>query len=436
MKQIFKYIGIFLLTLLTLIILQYLAISIPNKYIEKNMIESVEYYDGSENYKLLFEKKLNKNFNSSIITDYYGECLTLNLLWNTRTSESSILKSQTSMLYYENTGSMSQMLRETVIEGKTPNEDYSRYWNGPIAYLKPLLVFFNIKEIKIINCIILLVLTIYLLKCILKKSKILFISFLAGLISINYFMVGICFEYYFVFLIMLISSIITMKTLKKDDKYFYYLMIVSGITACFFDLLTCETVTLTIPILIKLYFEKNKTTKEKILFFIKSCLLWAISYGMTFIIKWLITIIVFGPGIISKVWNKAKIRIYDIPVANYELNIFQILLLTFNLLFPFSLAQQNNLFLLIFILFTIWFYIFSITKKRQRKYNILLLICIIPIARLTILFSHTAGHYFFDYRALLPLVIVCTLIFTTGIKTELRKRKKFTNKEKSSIMKT
>lgn len=432
MKQILKYIGVFIITLLTLIILQHLAISIPNKYIEKNMIETVKYYEGQENHELLLELENSpKYLNKSLIIDNYTDCLTLNMLWNTDTTEVNKWKQQVLMPYYYNGyGTMSENLKETVVNNKLPNTEYSRYWHGSMIYLKPLLVFFNIKQIKIINCIIIILLTIYLLKLIYKKSKKLFMSFIIGLLSIGYFVIPFCFEYYFAFLIMLISSIVTMKILKKDDKYFYYLMIISGILICFMDFLTCETITLVIPLLLKLYFDKKKTTKEKFIFIIKSCLCWGLSYAITFASKWIISALVIGAKSFVNTWNKAKIRIYEIPIIDAEMAIPKILLTTISILFPFNIIKDPVIIPIVTLLFVIWFYVFSLSKKTKAKYSLLLLICLIPLARLTILFAHTAGHYFFDYRALLPIAIVASLIIITGIKKEIKNLKKGKRDEK------
>lgn len=432
MKQILKYIMVFITTLSILIIIQHLAISIPNKYIEKNMIETVEYYNGQENHEFLLNiENSSKYFKKSIIIDNYTDCLTLNMLWNTDTMTINKWKQQLLMSYYFNGYSiMSENLKETVVENKLPNTEYSRYWHGSMIYLKPLLLFFNIKQIKIINCILIIILTSYLLILILKKSKMLFISFIIGLLSISYYVIPFCFLYYFAFLTMLIISIITMKILTKEDKYFYYLMIISGVLICFMDFLTCETITLVIPLLLKLYFDKKKTPKEKLNFIIKSCLCWGMSYTITFISKWFLSALVIGTNSFINTWNKAKIRIYDMPIVDKEVAIPKILLTTICILFPFNIIEEPVILPIITILFVIWFYVFSLNKKAKQKYAFLLLICLIPIARLSILFAHTAGHYFFDYRALLPIVIVISLIIISGIKKEIKNLKKRKNNEK------
>ena len=77
-----------------------------------------------------------------------------------------------------------------------------------------------------------------------KKDKILSIITLLSLISINYFVVPYCFEYYFIFLISIIMSIISIKIYDKKDYYYNYLFILSGLSACYFDFLTCETISL------------------------------------------------------------------------------------------------------------------------------------------------------------------------------------------------
>ena len=148
------------------------------------------------------------------------------------------------------------------------------------------------------------------------------------------------------------------------------------------------------------------------------------SYTITFISKWFLSALVIGTNSFTNTWNKAKIRIYDIPIVDKEVAIPKILLTTICILFPFNIIEEPVILPIITILFVIWFYVFSLNKKAKQKYAFLLLICLIPIARLSILFAHTAGHYFFDYRALLPIVIVISLIIISGIKKEIKNLKK------------
>ena len=63
-------------------------------------------------------------------------------------------------------------------------------------------------------------------------------------------------------------------------------------------------------------------------------------------------------------------------------------------------------------------YILLLNKEKRKLINILLFICMITFGRYVILFAHAYQHSFFDYRALLSLVIVALLIICEGINYE------------------
>ena len=431
MKKVIKYISFFLGLIFALFILQALVIHIPNKYIENNIKESIDYYGDRKYYLMIDNDKIkysdNKYLIESLMIDDNIDLLTLNMIWNANNKYYSYFKAQVLMKFFLNifmgySGSLERCVTDDTV---VPNFEYSRYWHGSIIYIKPLLTIFNVKEIKLINIIIITLLTLYLLYLIFKKSKGLLIAFIGGLIAINFAIIPLCFEYFFIFIVMLISSIVTMKIYNKKKEYFTYLLIASGLCSCFFDFLTCETLALTIPLLLYVYLnnkEKKIGTKENILFIIKSTLIWLVSYAMTYVIKWILSIIVLGFNQVFNIGNMASIRIYDL---GYDYNLFEILGNIFkNIfcnLFPFNILNKSNLiaFISVGVVITL-IYILLLNKEKRKLINSLLLISMIGIGRMLVLFAHTYQHSFFDYRALLPLVIVIILIVCEGVNYEVK----------------
>ena len=184
MKRIIKYILFYLSFLFIFMLLQYIIINIPNKYIKNNLINS--FADYNVDFHLPLVKTNNKLIKNGTLIDNRTDFVTLNILWNSNRNPN--FKSLILMKYLE-IGSPKDSLKVSIEKDIEPNIEYSRYYHGGIIYLKLLLILFNVNKIRIINYIILGLLTIYLLYLIYKKDKILSLITLISLISINYFVV-------------------------------------------------------------------------------------------------------------------------------------------------------------------------------------------------------------------------------------------------------
>lgn len=411
MKKILKYFLISITTIIVLIFIQNLILRIPNKLIENNIKESTTYLLEKEDRPSLIST--NKFMNEITKLDNFTDSITLNLIWN------NTHKTQIEMNYYYDGQSGINSLNSTINNNKKANLEYSRYYQGHIVYVKPLLMLFNLKSIRIINSVIIIILSFYLLYILYKKNKLLPLALILGLSMINIFIVPMTIQFSITFIISLIISIITIKTIDKDDSVFYSLMIISGTTTCFFDFLTTETITLTLPLLLRIYLKnynkKKIKLKENILFIIKSCFAWGIPYVITFMFKWLLSVNVYGLKEAIKIWDYAKVRIYDIPTNNIFMFIISTLLSAFSFLLPYSIFKSSPVLVIISLLLITWLFIFELSKKNQKLYSLLLIISLIPIIRFIVLYAHTAVHLYFVYRALFPFTITIILIVMSCI---------------------
>ncbi len=424
MKQVLKGITLYIIVLLILIILQAIVIRIPNKAIKNNLENSLDYYDINNNVTFVLNDKeelYQKNYYlyTSLLIDNRADITTLNIMWNANNAN-NLYKSQIAMNYLSG-HYYAQSLKMTVLNNIPGDKNYARYWHGSIIYLKPLFMLFNVKGIKTVNYIITLGLLIYLGILLFRKSKILFSSYFLSLMVINFIIVPYCFEYFFVFLISIIASIISLKIYHKDDKYFYYLMIITGLSSCFFDFLTCETITLTIPLLITVYLKYKENKKENIFkFIVKASLIWFLAYTFTFLIKWGLSIIVLGKEQINDIWQFASNRIYQEGALHPLKIIGRSLKFMASLLFPFSLFNKNSFLVSIMFCCIVVLIYFIFLEKEQKKYmGLLILISLISVSRLVILFAHSSDHPFFDYRAYGPFIMSLLIILLEGVGNEI-----------------
>lgn len=410
-----KYIKCLFGTIFICAALLLLTTLLPNSLIKNNMEETALILRDTDGTYVPLVTEVNEKVSDSVSIDYFADTITFNILWNLNKGKNPF--ESMIMMRYASGYTASNGIYESVFKNLEAKSDYSRYWHGQIVYIKPLLMFFNINEIKIINSALIISLTLYLLYLLFKKSKKMFIAFLISSISILFFIVPLCFEFFFCYLIMLIVSIITVKSLNKNDSFFFGLMIISGALTSFMDFLSCETLTLSVPLLLRFYFNnhnKNVDFKEQFFFIFKTGFSWGVGYGVTFIVKWLLTVLLLGTRQIANILACISIRTGN-PA---QMNFFGYLSVIYTLLtriFPFSLISDSILkFGLICLLFVL-LVIFVFTKEKRKYFILLLFIALIPIARFVFLFAHSFIHSFMTYRAFLPTLMIIMIILLEGI---------------------
>ena len=130
MKKVIKYISFFLGIIFVLFILQALVIRIPNRYIENNLQETIEYYGGRKYYLMINNDKVkqsnNKYLIESLMIDDNIDLLTLNLIWNANNKHYSYFKAQVLMKFFLNifmgySGSLEHCVTDDTV---IPNFEY------------------------------------------------------------------------------------------------------------------------------------------------------------------------------------------------------------------------------------------------------------------------------------------------------------------------
>ena len=173
---------------------------------------------------------------------------------------------------------------------------YGRYWHGYVLYLRFLMVFFDLWEIRYINMIVFFVLFAADIGLISKKihgKKGFFTALLFSLSIVLCYIVIItsCLQYYSSFLVMLIVSAIVL--IMNDNNKYSMLFMITGIVTNFVDFLTVPLITLGMPLLI-LIVKENDSLREnsygrQLLFLMRQCLAWGAGYGVCWISKWILS---------------------------------------------------------------------------------------------------------------------------------------------------
>lgn len=226
--------------------------------------------------------------------------------------------------YYE--GREGSSLEKAIQETSFDTTQYMRYWHGSTMIIRPLLMLFNIEQIYYLFAILLIILLVVLVIILIKKKTYLLIfSLIIGLIITTSQYVPFCLEYVWTYLIMLISAIlgIFLEKKEKGNAKISLLMFITGIMTCFFDFLSTETLTFTIPILI-IFIIRNKEQRIKsinteVKQIIKWMILWLLGYSLMWASKWILSSIILNVNALDYVINNALNRIvYEKDISIYK----------------------------------------------------------------------------------------------------------------------
>ena len=401
MKQIIHYILAYIITAVILIICLLGAASIPNSAIDENIKKSAA-----------FLTKDPQNFHyqlgtvPSSIRDQYADANLLNIAFYIDPSHpwDSIIWDR---YCWDGVETANIGFREAV-EGNLPaNKEYLRYWHGSLMFIRPLLSVFDIQQIYILHyavmAVLLLILTGILFRHHLTSEL---ICLAVALAAVNLWFVPSCLEYYWMFLVMFVSSIVAVRmSLEKQYRELSYLFLITGIVAAFLDFLTVETITALIPLLLALRIQQRQKIKSNTLrFIIKNLTLWAVGFVGMWVMKWIIASVYLGESVVPYLREKtlfhlgvkSHMPIYVMILQGFCRNIYA--------LAPISYGNWGAAVLVILIVamvvIPVWKNQVQLKRNINRKYLfIYLMIAILPYIRYSMLPFHSWHHYFFTHRA-------------------------------------
>ena len=301
-------------------------------------------------------------------------------------------------------------------------ESYARFWHGYLIVIKPLLLFFSLADIRMINMFVQVCLMFALVWLMTKKK----LGCLIPALAISYFyltpsVLYKSIQYSTVFYVAILSALVLLAVydrLKKKGllgEFFFAL----GIITNYIILLTFPLLSLGIPLgLIICLMVREAPTPEPLTVCGKTIgysAAWGAGYGLMWGIKWIISFLVMGPSAFEAVVDTFKIRAiggegadsYTIPsmilgnMGRFERPIYKIILIAGTLIYLIA---------------------YVIIKNRKQKtsgdisdisYQIpflsvlipYLLLMLYPFAWYIVTASHSYVHAFFTHRSL------CVTIF-------------------------
>lgn len=385
------------------------AAAIPNEKIYENTLSSALYFKDKGPYNI--EPAF------MLIQDNFADVILMNVVWNM--GEGDPFVSALNTAYYDgNDGEVDYGENwgfYCAVNGTPPNTDYSRYWHGTGAVIRPLLLFTDMQGIKLIGTITAFVLLAINLGLLLKKRQFFAAGALtAAFLSVHIWNVCLSLEYQPAIIITLLILPFFI-IFEKNDGALSVLSVISGVMIAFFDFLTCETLTIIIPLIIVFIMRKQEkrlpTLKNNLLLSIKCAVAWGLSYMGAYLVKWSAASLVTGENKFAAAISSVEERIGGGAEELSPLEQF----------FLAPLANISTLFYggervdpraliggiaLCAVIFGAVFYLFRSPEKYDGGFAVLMLILgMVPILRYFVLNNHSYLHEFFTYRALASTVL-------------------------------
>ena len=401
------------------------AAAIPNERIYDNMYESAMFFKNHAPY--VNESQLR------LVQDNYADVILLNVTWN---MGSDPFVSTLNSAYYDGDDGENDYGENwgfyCTLEGTPPNKDYSRYWHGMAALIRPFMLFTDIDGIKLIGTItafVLLAVNAALL--IIKRQYFAAGALVAALMCVHVWNIYISLEYQPAVLVTL--ALLPLYILfEKNDGALSIFAVISGVMIAFFDFLTCETLTILIPLLIVFIMRKQDnrlpTFKGCLCLTIKCGAAWFLSYAGAYIVKWSAASLVTGENKFATALSSVEERLVgEAEELNPVAQFFLAPLANISTLFGGTArVEWGNIaagLLISAVVFGAVFYLFRCREKFDRSFTLIMLILgALPFVRFFVLNNHSYLHEFFTYRALASTILAVFAMLWYSL--EFRPKKK------------
>lgn len=290
----------------------------------------------------------------------------------------------------------------------TKTDKYSRYWHGYLVYLKPLLTVFNYGQIRIINTVVLILLiAVLFLILFFKNKKELILPFLITILIAAPTVIFKSLQFTHCFSMIIISSIfmLLIEKSKNFNTNALYLLLLTGISTAFFDLLTYPIATYCIPAALYLFITKKENFKDVFLKVIKTGVSWALGYFGFWASKWVVGSLILRENIMTNAIESVQIRTSSSGIEAFFSNIGKNVSDFVSTPFIFLAAA----FLLFVIIKT---FIGKTGNKTDFNTFVIpyVIVAIVPFAWYVVLQNHSLYHHFFTHKALLGCVFALMIM--------------------------
>lgn len=419
-RKCFQYVLTFFVIISLLMGMLVLSARIPRALIRENIKESAVYLCKGELFGTLVE-----GVNGSRI-DRYADSILLAIAYQ-YDSDKPLSSVMWSSYYYTELCNENENLLSAVTNDYEANQQYLRYWHGSNALVRPLLTVFNLQQIYALNGIVLTLLTFLLLAVLLReKAYIPAVGVVLGFVLTSAWFVPFSLEYTWTYLLMLLLSVVGVRLVsQKRYQAVGLFFLISGMVTNYFDFLTTETLTLTVPLLLMMWMRRRQREQckreecntddgkgcKEYLFAGKAACAWIVGYAGMWAMKWLIASVVLSENVTPYVTQHIGERLGgELGIGSFAY-IFGSLWRNVKCLFPFEYGEIGTLAGIALIVFAVYLgYVYHGKHVDKKHISLYVLIGLIPYFRFVILHNHSYLHCFFTYRAQMATVLAIVMI--------------------------
>lgn len=294
-------------------------------------------------------------------------------------------------------------------------KEYERYWHGYVVALRPLAIFFNLAEIRLINLGVQLFLFgtfAFLIYANAKKIRYVLVAFLIYFI-LGPNSLGCNMQFSSIYYVAIISGIaaLAFRRFWEVNGRYVYLFLLSGILTVYIDFLTYPLLAWSVPatVVISMYSlggentDTKRNAQKRIVKLVLSATFWIAGYLIMWVGKWAIGMLA-GNG---NYWGLATQEAKLIMSVNDNS-----LLVRLGSFFPNWRHLTYKPFVVIFAtIFAVWAFLFLkkglVKDERIPAFAIMLLSA--P-AWYLMAYGHTGGHHFYTWRVTLATIMAALMI--------------------------
>lgn len=399
-KFIVKAAGCIVASVVIGCLLMILAYMLPTDTIRENVAKSSQmikqegqYYQWVTGYK------------NAQLDNYTDASLYLNAMYKGSGSVLDDAMNNPRRLYDEDNNEESVVLYASGAEESENAHDvsYGRYWHGTLIFLKTMLQFFDLSDVRFINFMIQMGLLFLTIAGFAKRNLMKpLIGFFVAVMMLNpvTMAMGYCFSIEYILMLIGTSLILYKHEFFMQKQNYYYLFLWLGILTVYFNELSFPMIVFGIPMAVYMLISKEDTwflVKKEILFGAS----WGIGYGATWMGKWICAWILTGYNYFAEALGEA--RRYTSEGASFEVadpSFIERLWrnVTVYVKWPFVL-----MILIVLVVVVCWIVKEKKIGVKSRLYRMLpyLLLVIFPLGVFLALgngYSHV--HYWFTHRLL------------------------------------
>ncbi|MCR5673340.1 MAG: hypothetical protein K6F87_06450, partial [Lachnospiraceae bacterium] len=305
----------FVLTIAIMVALLVISAVIPKDAIKPNMQKSAEYLAQRELYPLMVD-----GVDGSRI-DVYADSILLNIIYSYDSSDPLTSVAKSAYFFKEDQDENLNLL-EAVTKDTQPNQQYLRYWHGSSVIIRPLLTVLSLPQIYAFNAVVMIILYVWFaVHAHRSGNTLLAVGMVIALIMTRIWFVPLCLEYTWIFLILPVASYFALRLSgRKSDKLPLLFMIV-GMVTNYLDFLTCETLTLLIPLMITIYVavQNRESIGETVKTSVKASASWLLGYALTWIAKWAFAALILHENVMPYVSGHISERIgRDLGISTFR----------------------------------------------------------------------------------------------------------------------